>query len=485
MSPNILDFAGAQAPFLVAAIPFLGAALIVIGGPGRLSWFIASAAAILAAWISWGVALSALSGQGAFVDSAVLQVDQAGALGVAIVTSLSALVVIAIGATLGEWSDRNGPFALALALCCSGGWTGALLAQNWIGLVLAVEVAALASAGIIALSGAREHGALNGAWRMFIAFGVASAFGLLGIAMISRTDGSLTIAALSSAHIGAGQMATLGAGLVFVGLAVRAGVAPLHAWMGAAFGRGAAAATMIVGVVSISGALTVIARVVAYAIRAPEIGAGLSFALGSLGAASAVIGSMQAIGAQSLPRLAGYAIAAQAGCILLSLALGSPAGFAAAMLQIIALSASSLAFFGGAAAGRVRSLSALDGYARRAPLASAAITAGALSLMAAPLSIGFLGRWRLIEAGVGAGWWWASLVVIFTSLAAVFYGGRLVERIYFRRAVETSEGRTSLWNLALAPALLVSIAVIATGMAPRALLQLASAASLMLSGQAP
>ena len=33
-----------------------------------------------------------------------------------------------------------------------------------------------------------------------------------------------------------------------------------------------------------------------------------------------------------------------------------------------------------------------------------------------------LARWRLVEAGVGAGWWWAAGLVIIASLAGVFYG---------------------------------------------------------------
>jgi NADH:ubiquinone oxidoreductase subunit 2 (subunit N) len=102
--------------------------------------------------------------------------------------------------------------------------------------------------------------------------------------------------------------------------------------------------------------------------------------------------------------------------------------------------------------------------------------------MGAPLTIGFLGRWRLIEAGVGAGWWWASMLVIVASLAGVFFGGRLIERIYFRRASEAFAGETSAWRLALAPALLAAIITIAIGFAPGLLLRWTAAAASMLTG---
>jgi NADH:ubiquinone oxidoreductase subunit 2 (subunit N) len=124
----------------------------------------------------------------------------------------------------------------------------------------------------------------------------------------------------------------------------------------------------------------------------------------------------------------------------------------------------------------------LDGMGRRAPLASAAMTAGAISLMGAPLTLGFLGRWRLVEAGVGAGWWWAAGAVILASLAGVFYGGRLIERLYFRRAGATYEGGRDLWALTLAPALIASIAVTMLGLAPAALLDAANAAAALMLG---
>jgi NADH:ubiquinone oxidoreductase subunit 2 (subunit N) len=194
---------------------------------------------------------------------------------------------------------------------------------------------------------------------------------------------------------------------------------------------------------------------------------------------------MQAVGAGNLRRLAGYAGVAQLGGVLMCVALGSPAGVAAALVQLVAFAAAALALFVGAAAGGVHAIEGLDGMGKRAPVASAAITAGAISLMGAPLTLGFLGRWRLVEAGVGAGWWWAAGAVIFLSLAGVFYGGRLVERLYFRRAAGAYAGGQDLWTLALAPALLASVLIIAAGLAPAPLLDAADAAARLLMGGAP
>lgn len=476
-----LDLARTHAPFLAIALPFAGAAVAILGGPRRLVWFGTCMFALLAAVVAGDFAARGADAPVAALNVS-LHADGVGALAAALVASVLTLVAFAAGAYLDENAPRATSLTLALTLCVGGGWLGALLARDLVGLALATEIAWLSAVGLVALSSERERGALNGAFRMLITGGAGALLMLLGAAMIARATGSITLVTLPLSQIAAPSLAGAGVVLIMLALALKAGVAPLHAWTGAAFGRAGGMALMGVGVLSAIGALGVLVRFTAYAITAPQIGAGVSAAIGVLGAASVVVGSLQAIGARSLPRLTAYAVAAQAGCILLSIALGSPAAFAAALVQLFALAAAMLALYGGAAAGRIKALSMLDGFGARAPLASAAITSGALSLMGAPLTLGFLGRWTLVEAGLGAGWWWAAVLVIVASFAAVFYGGRLVERIYFRRANEAFEGERGWWRFALAPALMAAMLCIALGLAPGMLLRWSADAASMLMG---
>lgn len=487
MNSVYVELVRAHAPLLVVTLPLLGAALTLVGGPARLAWLLAGASAIVTAIVAADFAMIAFSGAARPLAGVgvPLHADGVGAFGAAVISCVGALVAIAAGAFLKDPGHRAAPFALVLVLCMIAGWNAALVARDFVGLLLGVESAWLASVALVAAHAARERGALNGALRMLSIGGVGSALMLLGIGLLGRAVGSIDLNALPIAQIAMPKLAGAGVMLAFVGLAAKAAAAPAHAWAAAALGRGGATVGLCIGGVGIIGALLVLIRLSAYAITAPEIGAGVSAALAALGAISVVIGSVQAVGARTLPRLAVYACVSQTGCVLVTIALGSPAGFAAALVQVVALSASGLALFGGAAVGRIGTLAALDGFGQRAPLASAAITAGALSLMGAPMTIGFLGRWRLVEAGVGAGWWWASVLVIIASLAGVFYGGRLIERIYFRRANAAFGGETGVWRLAVAPSLLCAIAVISIGFAPGALLRLAAAASSMLTGIAP
>ncbi|MEZ5972978.1 MAG: proton-conducting transporter membrane subunit [Hyphomonadaceae bacterium] len=486
MTPAYLDLARAHAPLLMIVAPLLGAALTLVTGAARVSWVVACVAAGIGAYVAIDFASVALGGAGQAIAGVgvALFVDGVGSFAAALLASVAAVTILAVGASLKDSGAAVAPLALALVLCIASGWIGALVARDLIAIVAAVETAWLASVGLVMLNAQRGRGALNGALRMLSYGGVGAAFMLLGAGMIARATGSSAIDALPLAHIQAHNLAAAGAALIVLGLAVKGAVAPMHAWAAAAVGRLPTTYVLGIGVLSVLGALSALVRFSAYAIAAPEIGAAISAALAVLGSASVIVGSVQAVGARNLLRLTAYAGASQAGCVLLSIALGSPAGFAAALMQLVAFSAAAMALYGGAAAGRVQSLEMLDGYGQRAPLASAAITFGALSLMGAPLTIGFLGRWRLVEAGVGAGWWWAAALVVVASLAGVFYGGRLIERMYFRRANAAYAGERGVWRIALAPALIVAIATVTIGVAPGFLLRAAAAASLKLTGLA-
>lgn len=489
MNAGLLDLARSHAPLLIVIAPLIGAGLAALVANARLSWLIAIIATLVSVLLSLDLAARGLVAGVTvpqIVEGVALRTDGVGLLGAPLVAIAALLVTLAAGALLRDFAPRTVPYTFALLLTMCAGWLGALMAGDFTGVLVSAMTAWLSGVGLVALSAERDRAALNGALRMLSAGGVAAALLLLGAGLIWRSVGSLDLNVFASAQVIAPSVAAAGAGLVLLGLALTAGVAPLHFWMGAAYGRSGSLPALALGVLGAVGALAAFLRVAAHTITAPNVGDGVAAALVALGGVSVLVGSLQAVGASNIRRLAAYAGAAQAGCILLTAALGSPQAFAAALVQLFALLASALALLGGTAAlGGVSAVSALDGLGRRAPLASAAITAGALSLMGAPLTIGFLGRWRLIEAGVGAGWWWATAAVIAASLAAVYYGGRLIERLYFRRAVNPFEGGSEMWRFAVAPALLASIAFIAMGFEPSLLLRAASQAAALLFGAGP
>lgn len=486
MIAETIELARVHAPLLAIVAPLLGAALALCSPAPKLGWALALVASAIGAAAAIDLAVRVLAlgrAQPIVVEGIALAPDGVGVFAAALLGVCGVLSVLAAGAGFADAPPRVAPYAMALAALAIAGWSGAAFAADLPLVLLASETAWLACVGLAALSCDRHRSALNGALRMLIAGGVGSAFTVAGLALIWRSSGDLGVAALAfeaRSPLGEG----VGLGLALAGLIVKTGAAPFGFWAGAAFSRMGVLAALSVGVVGVGGALLLIVRLSAHAFAMPEIGGGLSAALALVGAAAIVAGSVQAMGARNLRRLACYAGAAQAGGVLVCVALGSPASVAAALVQIMALVAAMLALYAAAAAGNVDSLDAIDGFARRAPLASVAVTFGAVSLIGAPLTIGFLGRWRLIEAAVGVGWWWAVGAMTFASLAAVLYAGRLIERTYFRHMRVTPAAQTEAWRLMLAPALIASIAMVSLGLAPASLLEAAAAAA-SLTGNAP
>lgn len=478
---SVVEQVRAHAPLLATAIPLCAAALVFLMSNARAAWLAASIAAIAAAAAALDTGLAgAWSGGPA---SPLLAPDGVGLAGAALIACAAALCIISNGAVFAGSKAKEASYACALWLCLGGGWIGALLARDFVGVFLASECAWLACAGIVALGG--DRAAIHGALRMLSIGGLSAVLFLLGMGLTTASTGALELAALPLARVTAADSASTGAALMVLALAAKAGLAPLHLWLAPAMGR-TPPQTALACVVCVGGALALIVRLAAFAAPAPAIGSGASAALAALGALSIVVGSLQAIGAGNINRLVGYSGVAQAGIVMLSAALGSPAGTAAALIQIAAMTAGALALLGGAAASSSgRRLTGLDGLARRAPFSGIAITLGALSLMGAPLTLSFLGRWRLIEAAVGVEWWWAALLVIGASLAGVIYAGRLIERLYFRRAAAVAGVERAPWRLVLAPALVASVFVIALGVEPSAVLRAAAAAAHSLTGAGP
>ncbi len=477
----LVRIADNNAALIAVLAPLIAAGVCLLVPAGRWS----SAPAIL------GAALAAISG-GRLADRALshglpepiaqallpLQQDGVGVFVAALVAIIGALTALALPSY--QANQRTAPLTASLFCFSLSGWIAACYAGDLVTLFLAIQIGVLGTVGLAALGADEERGALHGAFRLLMANVAAAALMIVGFALVARAMGGWTFADLAEAQVVAPGAALAGFGLSFAACASLAGIAPLHAWTGAFYGRAAPFAGLAFAALGIVALLGALARLAAYAVAAPALGEGVSQALLTLGLASVAIGSLQAAGARDLRRLAGYAIAAQAGCALVALALGSPAGFASALVQFTAIAVSSLAIFAGAPAQG--GLAALDGLVRRAPLSSAALAAGALSLMGAPLTLGFLGRWRLIEAGVGGGWWWAAGAVIVTSLAGALYGGRLIERIYFRRASAPQTGARAPWRVLAAPALLAAIGAVAWGVDPTILLRAADGAARFLTG---
>ena len=148
--------------------------------------------------------------------------------------------------------------------------------------------------------------------------------------------------------------------------------------------------------------------------------------------------SFQAIFQIDVRRILAYSSVSQVGYMLLGLATGTAAGLAAGLFHLAnhALMKGALFMAVGAAAlhAKVWKLEHFNGAGAKAPWTFAGMAIAGLSLMGVPLTVGFLSKWRLLEAMMASQWWWAAIVIGVSSFLALIYMGRIFQAVFFRPA---------------------------------------------------
>jgi formate hydrogenlyase subunit 3/multisubunit Na+/H+ antiporter MnhD subunit len=297
---------------------------------------------------------------------------------------------------------------------------------------------------------------------------------IAGGALLWRDGGALVF----SASAAEGQLhgaAIIGVALALAALALMAGAAPLHVWSAPASVRGEPLMAAALGSAGAAALTFAAIRAAAHTFTTPALAEAVAPALLAMGAVGAIYAAVQALGASDLRRIAAYLGAAQLSCVIMAVATGSASGYAAALIQTAAFTASALGLL--VASPSPARFVDIDGLARRAPLSSFALTVATLNLMGAPLTLGFLARWRMIETYIGGGSWWIVGAIVAVWLVALVAGARVIERVYFRRASVAVEFTHNPWRVCAAPSLLFAVLLSLSGAHPAFVLRLADAAA--------
>ena len=128
-------------------------------------------------------------------------------------------------------------------------------------------------------------------------------------------------------------------------------------------------------------------------------------------------------------------------------------------------------------------LSDFNGAGRTAAWTMTPFAIASFSLLGVPLTMGFLTKWRLIEAMLGDAYYWAVAVIAISSILSLFYVGRMLEVLFFQPA-QTGKNRIREAPLgALIPLWVLTVATIWFGIDGRMVEFIAdSAATAVLGG---
>jgi NADH-quinone oxidoreductase subunit N len=254
---------------------------------------------------------------------------------------------------------------------------------------------------------------------------------IVGIAvLISRTDGSLSYAALRTAAAAPAASGPLAIGLVLVlaALAFKAGAFPFHSWMPDAFETAPATASAVLASAGKVGPIAAAVWLASAAVGAT--GDRLLGVVALVSVTSIVFGNLAALRQRSLARMLAYSAIAQVGYALVAVPLTQGRQSALVFAGLYGLT--SLASFVFIVAMREvepgwdGSIAGLTGLSRRHPALAASLAVIALSLTGIPLTAGFWGKFAVFGAAATGGYLWLAVVGVVGSVVSFgYYGGVL------------------------------------------------------------
>jgi NADH-quinone oxidoreductase subunit N len=221
--------------------------------------------------------------------------------------------------------------------------------------------------------------------------------------------------------------------MMLVGIGFKLGVVPFHLWTPDVYEGAPAPVTAFVATASKGAMFALVLRFFS------EVDVCLSdemtLILAVIAIASMGAGNLLALLQNNVKRMLAYSSIAHLGYLLVALIAGGDRGVAAATFYLVAYFVTTLGAFGvitvlswpGHEAERLEDF---RGLARRRPALAGVFTAMLLSLAGIPLTAGFVGKFLVLSAGVGATLWALVLVMVAASVVGLFYYLRVVIEMY-------------------------------------------------------
>ncbi len=487
-------------PVLQVVVPLMAAPTCMILRNGKAAWVLA----LVITWAAFAVALSLLLQviHGGPISYAIggwaapwgieYRVDMLNAFVLVIVTSIGALVVPFARASVEREvaSDRIYLF-YTMYLLCLAGLLGITITGDAFNLFVFLEISSLSSYVLISLG--RDRRALTASFRYLIMGTIGATFYIIGVGMMYMATGTLNMADLAARLPAMADSRTVHMALAFltVGISLKLALFPLHLWLPNAYAFAPTAVTVFLAATATKVAVYVMIRIVYTVFGGPAIfeQVPIDKVLMGLGMLSMIGASLVAVFQDNVKRLLAYSSLSQIGYMILGLSLANVNGLAGGIVHIFnhAMMKGALFMAMGCIFYRVGSvqIDALAGLGRRMPFTMAGVVVGGLSLVGAPLTVGFVSKWYLIQGALDRGLWPVALVILVSGLLALVYVWRIVEAAYFRPspdgASEIQEAPLSM----LIPLGVLSVTCIVFGIDATATMDVAFAAARALIGGAP
>jgi NADH-quinone oxidoreductase subunit N len=309
-----------------------------------------------------------------------------------------------------------------------------------------------------------EQKSTEAAMKYFVLGAVSSAILLYGISLIFGVTGTLNLRGIERAMATQVTNDALMFGIMMLaaGLCFKIAAAPFHMWTPDVYEGAPTPITAFLSTASKAAAFAIFARI--FYVAFGHFSLDWQTVLATIAALSMIVGNLAAITQDNVKRMLAYSSIGHAGYVLLGIISVSEMGLRGVLVYSVVYVFATLGIWATVLlmerheyAGET--VDDFNGLYKRAPFWAFAMIVFLLSLGGIPPTSGFIGKYFLFYAAVGAGYGWLAVVALLMSAVSMFFYFRLVMAMYLREGKETSLAGGGSLKFVAAVCLIITILI--------------------------
>jgi NADH-quinone oxidoreductase subunit N len=395
--------------------------------------------------------------------TALLVLDQYALFFIGLIIVATFVVAVLCYRYFGGDESRHEALYILLLLAALGG--GVLVASShFASFLLGLELLSISLFALIAYPRFTEH-PLEAGIKYLILAGFSSGLLLFGMALVYAQLGTMQFAKIGTmlaAPEGALELYGLaGLALIVTGVGFKLALVPFHMWTPDVYEGAPAPITAFIATVSKGAMLVLLLRY--FLMAGAHQSQSITFTLSLVAVATILVGNLLALLQNNIKRILAYSSIAQLGYLLVGflafdrLAIEAVAYFLTAyfvtMLGAFGVVTVLSEGFNGGSAGEFQGAAERDsdrladyaGLFWHRPWLAGVFTAMLLSLAGIPLTMGFIGKFYIVTAGVEASLWMPVITLVVGSIIGLFYYMRIIAVMY---APPEAAGEASMLRVA-------------------------------------
>ena len=286
--------------------------------------------------------------------------------------------------------------------------------------------------------------AIEAGIKYLILAAASSAFLLFGMALVYAGTGTMSFPGIGAMLRLSGITPLIAAGLAImvVGFGFKLAVVPFHMWTPDVYEGASAPVSGFIATISKGGMFAVLLR---FFFDINGYGShSLIILFSVIAIASMLIGNWLAITQNNVKRILAYSSIAHLGYLLVAFIAGGVNAVQAVTFYLAAYFITTLGAFGVVTimSDEKREADSIEDYRGlfwKRPIIAGVFTAMLFSLAGIPLTVGFMGKYFLLSAGVNKSEWLLVIILVLSSVIGLYYYLRIITAMFSKGAEVSPE----------------------------------------------